>query len=111
MQFHQLKVCKHLVLMLIFVELIVFHYSEQKPLEIYHIQTIPLSITALDGDTIQDKLIFNFQDIQMRVPSVSQFTADPGRTRIAIRGLGGFAASPMTGVYFDDSPVSDTQTD
>ncbi len=72
-----------------------------------NLQDVPMSIAAIQGDTIERIGATNFTDIATSVPSLSLRSAGPGRTKLNIRGI-----SAATGVastvsfYVDEMPVS-----
>jgi outer membrane receptor protein involved in Fe transport len=68
------------------------------------LQEIPISITALSSDALQEMRIENFVDIAPLVPGLSVTTATPGQTRITLRGINTGGVASTVGVYLDDAP-------
>jgi len=72
-----------------------------------NLQEVPMSISAIQGDTIERIGATDFTDIATSVPSLSLRSSGPGRTKLNIRGI-----SAATGVastvsfYVDEMPVS-----
>jgi iron complex outermembrane receptor protein len=64
---------------------------------------VPISITALSQDTMDDKGIRDFTDIARFTPGV---TIDlTGSNSITIRGIGASGGAGTTGIYIDDTPI------
>jgi len=68
------------------------------------IQTIPISITALPSDALEELQVANFVDITPLVPGLSVDTTTPGQTRITLRGINTGGVASTVGVYLDDVP-------
>lgn len=72
-----------------------------------NLQEVPMSIAAIQGDSIERIGATDFTDIATSVPSLSLRSSGPGRTKLNIRGI-----SAATGVastvsfYVDEMPVS-----
>src|SRR5690606_10150588 len=70
------------------------------------VQDVPLSVTALDAETIERSGFNELDDYAGRVPnlafSASNSSSTDGALSIAIRGVFG---SNTTGFYIDDSPL------
>lgn len=70
------------------------------------VQDVPLSVTALDAETIERSGFSELDDYASRVPnlafSASNSSSTDGALSIAIRGVFG---SNTTGFYIDDSPL------
>ncbi|HUN27257.1 MAG TPA: TonB-dependent receptor [Steroidobacteraceae bacterium] len=64
---------------------------------------VPISLTALTEDVIDEKGIKDFQDIARFVPGVSIDTS--GTNAISIRGISSSAGAGTTGIYIDDTPI------
>src|SRR5579859_3413351 len=71
------------------------------------IQDVPVSITALTGDTLQAKGALNFDDYARSVPGLSFLDTGVGRERIAIRGVDATVGSTVVGYYLDETPIPD----
>jgi iron complex outermembrane receptor protein len=71
------------------------------------ISKVPMSITALTGDQMEQQGIKNVADVAREVPGLNfQAASDSfGTTQIAIRGISSIAGSATTGVYIDDTPI------
>ena len=65
---------------------------------------IPMSITALSGETLEQQRVENFLDIVPLVPGLSVVTSTPGQTRITLRGINTGGVASTVGVYVDDVP-------
>jgi outer membrane receptor protein involved in Fe transport len=65
---------------------------------------IPMSITALSSDTIEQQRVENFLDFVPLVPGLSVVTSTPGQTRITLRGINTGGVASTVGVYVDDVP-------
>ncbi len=64
---------------------------------------IPISITAVSQDTMDELGVKDFQDLARYVPGVN---IDPtGTNAISIRGISSSAGAGTTGVYIDDTPI------
>jgi outer membrane receptor protein involved in Fe transport len=67
------------------------------------ISHVPISITALNQESIDEKGIKDFSDIARFVPGVA---FDAGQTnQISIRGISSSGGSGTTGIYIDDVPI------
>ena len=72
------------------------------------LQDVPISITAITGEKLEQAGIQNIVDLSYAVPnlSVTEF-GGPGGSLIIIRGAGNVrGSSPLTGVYLDEAAVS-----
>ena len=74
------------------------------------IQEVPIAVTALTGDMLEDKGIINPSDLQMTAPNVSFTATNFGGTSFSIRGIGNLVISGTgeSGVsyHIDEIPVS-----
>jgi iron complex outermembrane recepter protein len=71
------------------------------------IQRVPISITALTGDTLAQRQVKGLSDFATLLPSVSFAGLGPGRNEIFFRGIvpaGGAYAS--VGFYLDNIPIA-----
>jgi iron complex outermembrane receptor protein len=67
------------------------------------ISRVPISITAINQDAIDQKGIKDFSDIVRFTPGVS---FDASQTnQISIRGISSSGGSGTTGIYIDDTPI------
>ena len=64
---------------------------------------VPLSVTALGQEAIDQKGIKDFQDIVRFMPGVSIDTS--GTNAISIRGISSSGGAGATGIYIDDTPI------
>ncbi len=70
------------------------------------LQEIPMSITAITGDSLERNGVADFTDVAMSVPSVSFRSAGPGRTKLNIRGISAATGvAPTVSFYLDEMPV------
>jgi iron complex outermembrane recepter protein len=68
------------------------------------LQDVPMSVTALSGgelDRLQDR---SFADYAALVPGLSLQTAQPGNTRLTLRGQNAGGVGSTVAVYIDESP-------
>ena len=79
------------------------------------LQSVPLSIIALNGERLQNLEVRNFQDYASFLPSISfarGSTGVPGNISVSFRGIatdGGLIGSgtlPTVGIYLDEQPIS-----
>ena len=64
---------------------------------------VPLSVTALSQETMDQKGIKDFQDIVRYTPGVSIDTTETNA--ISIRGISSSSGAGTTGIYIDDTPI------
>ncbi len=70
------------------------------------VQEIPMSITAITGDTLERIGVTDFTDIATSVPSVSFRSSGPGRTKLNIRGISAATGvAPTVSFYLDEMPI------
>jgi iron complex outermembrane receptor protein len=70
------------------------------------IQLVPVSVTAVSGDTLQALGATQLADYAQYVPGMIVATGgSPGQVSVSLRGIGGFGPGSTTGFYIDDSPV------
>lgn len=67
------------------------------------ISKVPLSISALSQETLDQKGIKDFQDIVRFMPGVS--IDNSGTNAISIRGISSSGGAGTTGIYIDDTPI------
>jgi iron complex outermembrane recepter protein len=65
---------------------------------------IPMSITALSGETMEQQRVEEFLDFVPLVPGLSVVTSTPGQTRITLRGINTGGIASTVGVYVDEVP-------
>lgn len=71
------------------------------------LQDVPISISAVSGESLENVGIEDFDDLVSAVPSLSMKSSGPGRTQLNIRGIAaatGFA--PTVSYYIDEMPIS-----
>jgi iron complex outermembrane recepter protein len=64
---------------------------------------VPISVTALSQETMDQKGIKDFQDIVRFTPGVS--IDNSGTNAISIRGISSSGGAGTTGIYLDDTPI------
>jgi iron complex outermembrane recepter protein len=64
---------------------------------------VPLSVTALSQETLDQKGVRDFQDIVRFTPGVS--IDQSGTNAISIRGISASGGAGTTGIYIDDTPI------
>ena len=64
---------------------------------------VPISISALTQEAMDDRGIKDFQDIARFMPGVS--IDNSGTNAISIRGISSSAGAGTTGIYIDDTPI------
>jgi iron complex outermembrane recepter protein len=68
---------------------------------------VPMSITALSGETIENAGMQNIIDLSYAVPNLSVREEGPGQQMIIIRGMGNiWGTSSLVGLYLDEVPLS-----
>jgi len=72
------------------------------------LQTIPLSVTAITGQMLEEKTAMNFEDFARGVPNLSFTDIGDGRQRIAIRGVDSKIGTTTVGYYLDEAPIPDS---
>src|SRR5262245_28550869 len=66
---------------------------------------VPMSITVLGGDTLEQQRATSFEDLVSLVPGLSLGdSARAGVSRITLRGINTSGVSRTVGVYLDDVP-------
>ncbi len=77
-----------------------------------NLQTVPISIQALDSKKLLDLQVANLDDYVRYLPSLSVESYGPGQSNIYVRGVtnGGdglhTGSQPLVGVYLDEMPVT-----
>lgn len=73
---------------------------------------VPISMTAISGEDIQQKGVQNLQDLSFNVPGMSLREDGPGSYLIFMRGLANTdSAGALVGVYIDEMPMTLTGYD
>jgi len=71
------------------------------------IKEIPTSVSAVDGNTLANEHIENYDDLTRTVPGISFAAgAGPGLDNIAIRGVSSTSGSATVGIYIDDVSIT-----
>lgn len=71
------------------------------------LQDVPVSITAITGEALENQGISNLHDAVRLVPGVSFLSDFPVQTQIQMRGIGGIATADATvGSYIDEVPMN-----
>jgi len=63
-----------------------------------------MSVTALNGAELDDLQAHDFADYAGRVPGLSLNAAQPGLTRLTLRGQNAGGVGSTVAVYVDESP-------
>lgn len=70
------------------------------------ISKVPVSITALNQQALDDRGVKSMADIGRLAPGLSfQTTSFLGETNVSIRGVSSIVGTPTTGIYIDDVPI------
>lgn len=69
------------------------------------VQTIPLSIAAVSGDTLQKTGATQLNDFFRQIPNMNVTAGQGGQNRVTIRGINA-AGEAVVGVYYDETPVT-----
>src|ERR1700689_2717978 len=64
---------------------------------------VPISVTALTQESLDDRGIKDFSEIARFTPGVNFDTS--GTNTISIRGISGTGSAGTTGIYLDDTPI------
>lgn len=67
---------------------------------------VPMSITAITGESIAKRGASSIEDLQYAIPGVSITEFSPGQQRVQIRGISSFNGLPTVGVYQDELPLN-----
>src|SRR2546426_972676 len=80
-----------------------------------NLQDVPVSITALGTEKLQELGITNFNDYVKFLPSVAYQSLGPGFARVFMRGVASgdngnhSGPLPSVGVYLDEQPITTIQ--
>lgn len=72
------------------------------------LQEVPLSVTALDGETLEKLKFFEFEDFADAVPGLSMTNSAGEPGVIAVRGVGfapNSSAAPAVDIYWNELPI------
>lgn len=74
------------------------------------LQEVPASISAISAEELKGKGAQDFRDYLTTVPGVNFSQGNLGGMRVTIRGIsdGIGATGPLTGIYIDETPISET---
>ncbi len=67
---------------------------------------VPMSITALTGDTLERQGATSILDIAATVPGFSTIEYAPGQNRAQIRGVSAATGNATIGLYLDEMPIN-----
>jgi iron complex outermembrane receptor protein len=70
------------------------------------LQDVPIAITALTSEALQNLGAVNFEDFARTVPGLDMANLGAGQNRVTIRGISTFSGVSVIGVYLDDSPIA-----
>jgi outer membrane receptor protein involved in Fe transport len=70
------------------------------------LQNVPIAITALTSEALQNLGAVNFEDFARTVPGVDFANLGAGQNRVTIRGISTFSGVSVIGIYLDDSPIA-----
>lgn len=70
------------------------------------LQEIPLSVTALTSDKLQDMRVNNLLDVTVRVPNLGMAYESDGRFDSSSPAIRGIFGRNTTGFYINDTPVN-----
>ena len=68
------------------------------------LKDVPMSVTALGGDRLEELQARSFSDYAALVPGLSLQSLQPGFTRLTLRGQNAGGVGSTVAVYFDESP-------
>ncbi len=69
------------------------------------LQDVPMSVTALPGQTLDKLQETKFEDFAASVPGLSLQDVQPGITRVSLRGENSGGDGSTVAVYLDESPI------
>jgi outer membrane receptor protein involved in Fe transport len=69
------------------------------------LQDVPLSVTALTAETLENSGALTIQDIGREVPGLNVVSVAPGQNQLIIRGVSSAGGVPTVGYYIDDTPI------
>ena len=69
------------------------------------VQTTPLAITAITGETLANTGVTNIADIAKLAPGLRIQDSGPGQRRLSLRGILS-AGEPTVGFYYDETPIA-----
>ena len=69
------------------------------------LQDVPLSVTAIDQNSITKLSVTEIQDVSRLTPGVDSTTSFGGQSVVYIRGIVWTVGAATTGIYIDDTPI------
>src|SRR5471030_3091354 len=71
------------------------------------LQTVPISVTALDAQDLSKMGVEHLSDLAREVPGLTVVSSGPGQNILIMRGISSAAGTAGTvGYYLDDTPIS-----
>jgi iron complex outermembrane recepter protein len=68
------------------------------------LKDVPMSVTAVTGNTLDKLQARDFSDFAALVPGMSLFSSQPGLTNVTLRGQNAGGVGSTVAVYLDESP-------
>lgn len=65
---------------------------------------VPASVAVVPGDTLEERHIETLQDLSSLVSGMTVTTAEPGTSRVTMRGIDTGGVASTVGIYSDDVP-------
>lgn len=72
------------------------------------LQDVPAAISVLRGEDIRALGAQDFRDYLSTVPGVNFTENNTGAMRVTIRGIGALGNDPLTGIYIDETPITES---
>lgn len=69
------------------------------------LQNVPMSVTAISGETLQESGAVSLADIGREVAGLNVVDVGPGQNELVIRGISSSGGAPTVGYYIDDTPI------
>jgi len=69
-----------------------------------NLRDVPQSVTAISGDSLDLMRATSFEDYVTRVPGMALISAQPGASRLVLRGINAGGVSATIGTYVDETP-------
>jgi iron complex outermembrane recepter protein len=77
------------------------------------LQTVPISVSAFTGETLERQQIENALDLQLSLPNITYTKTNFTSSSFTIRGVGdlctGFSCDSATGIHVNDMPLASTR--
>lgn len=71
---------------------------------------VPMSITAVGGDTLARLQEVNFADYAQTIPGMVMIASDPGHAQLALRGIETEGTGAVIGTYLDETPYGSSSS-